>query len=267
MECLAVYAVAIAQEITRSSIPGEGLQQLLGCPFRGRMSSDCEVNGAATVMRKDDEYKQQAKRSGRNDKEISGDQLLDVIPQEGTPRLGRREPVPHHVLSDRCLRDVDAEFAQLAVNAWCTPAWVGGADASNQLSHLGRYRWTTMARTASPTPIEPIAFSVPGDHGLRSYDAKRRFPVWPNTRQPNPEKTIRGRQLVSPFLVPALENKKLMAQGEGFCLKRSARTERITKSGEEESQNRRHHKSLLPHRAKCDQFSENEFWAGTGGKR
>jgi hypothetical protein len=128
--------------------------------------------------------------------------------------LQTQEPVPHHVVGDRCLRDVDAEFTQLAVNASCTPTWVGGADASNQLPHLGRYRWTTMARTTSPTPIEPKAFSVPGDHGLRFYDAKHRFPVWPNTRGPNPEKTIGGRQLVSPFLVPALENKKLMAQGE-----------------------------------------------------
>ena len=42
------------------------------------------MNGAATVMRKDDEHKQQAKRSRRNDEEIGGNQFLDVIAQDGT---------------------------------------------------------------------------------------------------------------------------------------------------------------------------------------
>jgi hypothetical protein len=108
-------------------------------------------------MRKDDEHKQQAKHSGRNDKEIGGDQIFDVIAQEGTPRLGRRVPVPNHVLGNRCLGDFDAQLAQLAVNAWCTPAKVGGADASNQIPHLGHYRRTTMTWTTLPTSIQPKA--------------------------------------------------------------------------------------------------------------
>src|SRR6516164_1017046 len=192
-------------------------------------------------MRKDHEHKQQAKRSGRNDEEVGGNQILDVIAQEGTPRLGRRVPVPHHVLGYRCLRDSDAEFAQLAVNAWCTPAWVGGTDASNQLPHLGRYRRTTMTWTTLPTPIQPKALAVPRDHGFWFNDAERRFPVRPNTQEPNPEKTIKGRQPESTLLVPALENEKLVAQGENFCLQSSSRTERITKSREQENQDLVHH--------------------------
>ena len=86
-----------------------------------------------------------------------------------------------------------------------------------------------MTRATLPTPIEPKAFAVPRDHRFWFHDAKRRFPVRPNTREPNPEKTIKGRQLESPFLVPALENEKLMAQGEDFCLQSSSRAERITK--------------------------------------
>ena len=43
-EYLAVIAVTIAQQITRSRVPGECLQQLLGCPFRGRMAGHREVN-------------------------------------------------------------------------------------------------------------------------------------------------------------------------------------------------------------------------------
>ena len=92
-----------------------------------------------------------------------------------------------------------------------------------------------MTRTTLPMPIEPKAFAVPRDHGFWFHDAKCRFPVHPNARQPNPEKTIKGRQLESPFLVPALENEKSMAQGEDFCLQSNPRTERITKNGEEEN--------------------------------
>ena len=87
-----------------------------------------------------------------------------------------------------------------------------------------------MPRPTLPTPIEPKAFAVPRDHGFRFHDAKRRFPVRPNTREPDPEKPITGRQVESPFLVPALEHEKLMAQGEDFCLQSRSRTERITKS-------------------------------------
>jgi hypothetical protein len=121
-----------------------------------------------------------------------------------------------------------------------------------------------MTRATLPTPIEPKAFAVPRDHGFWFDDAKSRFPVRPHTQEPNPEKTIKGRQLESPFLVPALENEKLMAQGEDFSLQSNPRPERITKSGGQENQDREHHQSLLPHRAKCHHFSENEFLVGTG---
>ena len=43
--------------------------------------------------------------------------------------------MPHHVFGDCGLRNNDAEFAQLAVNAGCTPAWVQAA--SGQASDLG----------------------------------------------------------------------------------------------------------------------------------
>ncbi len=73
-------------------------------------------------------------------------------------------------------------------------------------------------------------------------------------------KTIKGQKSESPFLVPTLENEKLMAQGKDFCLQTNSRTERITKSGEDANQDREHHQSLLPHCAKCNPFSENEFF-------
>src|SRR6516165_6875860 len=124
-EYLPIVAVAITQEIPRSRVPREGLQQLLGRPLRRRMAGDREVHEPTAVMAKDYEHKQPAKCGGWNDEAISRDEILDVIGQKRTPGLGRRVPVPQHVLGYGCLRDLDAEFAQLAVYAGCTPAGVG----------------------------------------------------------------------------------------------------------------------------------------------
>ena len=91
-----------------------------------------------------------------------------------------------------------------------------------------------------PSPVEPKAFAMPGDHRLRFRDAKRGSPVRPNTRQPDPEEPIGDRQPQPLFLVPALEDKKLMAQGKQFCLECNSRTERITEENEHGNQDRGH---------------------------
>ena len=64
---LAVNAVTVAQQKTRSLIPGEGLQELLGGPLRRRMAGDSEVHEPTAVMGKDYEHKQQAKCGRWND--------------------------------------------------------------------------------------------------------------------------------------------------------------------------------------------------------
>ena len=54
------------------------------------MAGDRKVDGPTTVMREDDEHKQQSKGSGRNHEEIGRDQILHMIVQEGTPGEGGR---------------------------------------------------------------------------------------------------------------------------------------------------------------------------------
>jgi hypothetical protein len=102
------------------------------------MAGDREVHDPTAVMAKDYEHKQQAKCGRWSDEEISGNEIPDVIRQERTPRLGRWAAVAQHVLGYGCLRDLDAEFAQLAVNSRHTPARVGGTHASNPFPHLCR---------------------------------------------------------------------------------------------------------------------------------
>ena len=82
------------------------------------------------------------------------------------------------------------------------------------------------------------SLAVPRDHGFWFHDAKRRIPVRARPREPNPEKTVKGRQRESPVLVAALENENLMSQGEDFCVQCNSRWQRITKSGEQENKDR-----------------------------
>src|SRR3974377_1448999 len=149
-EYLPIVAVAITQEIPRSRVPREGLQKLLGRPLRRRMAGDREVHEPTAVMAKDYEHKQQAKCGGWNDEEISRDEILDVIGQKPTPGLGRRVPVPHHVLGYGCLRAFKHESPRRAVEAGCTPAGVGDTHPSNQFLHVCRDGRTTLARATLP---------------------------------------------------------------------------------------------------------------------
>ena len=77
----AVIAVTVAQQKTRSRIPGEGLQELLGCPLRGRIAGDRKVHYPAAVMGKDYEHKQQSKCGRWNHEEIGGGEIFHVVYQ------------------------------------------------------------------------------------------------------------------------------------------------------------------------------------------
>ena len=114
------------------------------------------------------------------------------------------------------------------------------AHSSNQFPHIHRDWRSTLTRATLPGPVQPKAFAMPGDHRLRFHDAKGRSPVRPHTGEPDPEETIGDRQPQALFLVPALEDEKLMAQGKDFCLECNSCTERITQDGEQGNQGRHH---------------------------
>ena len=75
---------------------------------------------------------------------------------------------------------------------------------------------------------------MPCDDDLGFHDAEGRSPFLPNTGVPNPKKTTCKRQPESLFLVLAVEDQKLMAQGKDFCLECNSHDERITEDREKE---------------------------------
>ena len=72
-------------------------------------------------------------RDGGHHEEVYGNQVLGVILEKGSPRLGGRLLVPGHVLGDRCLRHLNTEFQEFAVDARSSPARVGEAHLTDQI--------------------------------------------------------------------------------------------------------------------------------------
>src|SRR5881409_1099925 len=78
-------ALAIAQQVARELVEGKDLPQLLSRPLRGGMSGHIEVENATTVMGQDQKHVKNLETQGGHREEVDGDQLGEVIVQEGVP--------------------------------------------------------------------------------------------------------------------------------------------------------------------------------------
>src|SRR5712692_8708211 len=104
----------------------------------------------------------------------------------------------HHVFGDGWLGNLDTQFQQLAVNAWCTPARVVTAHHPDQIADLLRHAGPTwLAAADSPRPEEAEAFTMPGDNCFGRDDHQSGFPVAPHAPQPDPEDSRGGRRWAS----------------------------------------------------------------------
>ena len=66
-----------------------------------------------------------------------GKHTLKIV-QEGAPGLGRRLAVVQHVFAHAALSDADTKFAQLAVDAGCTPTGVLPSRGKSVVVRVGR---------------------------------------------------------------------------------------------------------------------------------
>ena len=57
-----------------------------------------------------------------------------MVAQKRLPSLGRRSPIPRHILGNGRLADIDAKLEQFAMDPRRTPERVGKADFADQLS-------------------------------------------------------------------------------------------------------------------------------------
>jgi hypothetical protein len=72
-----------------------------------------------------DHHIQQPKRGGRHDEHVDHSDAGGLIAEKAAPGWRRRPSSSHHVLGNRGLADLDAEFEQFTVDPGRTPERVG----------------------------------------------------------------------------------------------------------------------------------------------
>jgi len=89
LKLFTVNPVTIAQQIPRFAAVGEGLDHLLAGPACGGMFRYVDMHDASAIMGQNHQDKQDSEGSGGNNEKADGNQVFDMIVQEGAPYLGR----------------------------------------------------------------------------------------------------------------------------------------------------------------------------------
>src|SRR5207302_8041229 len=90
-----------------------------------------EVHHMPSLMRQDDEDKQHPKGCSGNREKVDRGHLPYMIPQEGSPSLGRRSSASLQILGNRRLRELDS---QLECGVLPTRGWLGSCAESDRES-------------------------------------------------------------------------------------------------------------------------------------
>ena len=174
LEVMAEDRIAVTQQVAGKFGKGEGLPELLGYPFRGWVGGHIEVENAASVMGQNEKHVKNLEADCGHGEKIDGDQLLDMIREEGAPSLRRRFMAAQHVFADAALSDVDAKFEQFAMDAGCTPAGILPAHLADQMSDLMRNDGSAgLAAAHLPGPEQAEASTMPRYDRFRPDDGKR----------------------------------------------------------------------------------------------
>jgi hypothetical protein len=136
-----------------------------------------------------------------------------------------------HVLGNRRLGHIDAEFEEFPMHPWGSPGGIGVAHIPDELSDLSFSIGSSWA-TALPAPIKAKALTMPSNDGIGLDDQQSGTPVRPQPRQPNPEDAIWKPQS-SPGMGRPSEDVELMTESEDLSLECEARSKGDEKGGDE----------------------------------
>ena len=115
-EDVAVDSIPITEQVRGRCLFREALDQLVGGPGGGGVVGDVDMGEFSTVVSKDQESEEQAEGEGRDDKEVDGDNVMEMRLQERAPRRGRPRRRAAHVLGNGELGDLIAEEAEFGLD-------------------------------------------------------------------------------------------------------------------------------------------------------
>jgi hypothetical protein len=186
-----IDAVPIAQQIPWGFVPGEGIYDLLGGPLRCRMLRDVEVDDATSMVGQDEQHEEHFVCHRRHDKEIKGDQVLDMVVQKGLPRRRRWLTWSHPVRLDRRFGHINAQLAQFPNDPRRAP---GGIRLPHRLDELADFLGKDGATGGSPLahapPVVTEAPPLPGDHRAGLDECQDIRPARPELGRPCPEHPV-----------------------------------------------------------------------------
>jgi hypothetical protein len=193
---VAIDGIAIAKEVPGSRVVRERLEDLLGCPGRGRFACHVEVDDLTPIVKQHDEHEEDTECRGGHDQEVDSGQVGDVVREEGLPRLRGWPSPPRHDPGDRALRNCEAQLEELAMDPGRASERVGVRHLPDQGPQLRAYRrapWPSMPRL--PCPPGAKALAMPADDGRRLYQDQSVAPARPAAGELNPEGLVEPSEL------------------------------------------------------------------------
>jgi hypothetical protein len=111
---------------------GKGIDDLLCRPRCRRMLGSVEMNDPPPMVEKDNEDEEDSTGDGWYGEEIDRAERGGVIREEGSPCLRRWTARPPQNPGNGSLRDLDAQFTQLAMDPRSAPERIRGGDLHHE---------------------------------------------------------------------------------------------------------------------------------------
>src|SRR5215471_1665931 len=145
-------------------------------------------------MSDDEEAVQQAESCGRNGKEVHGGDGFAMVAKKSQPAPRRlwSSGRPFHPARDGSLGNVEAQHAELAMDARGAPSGVLLHHAVDQVPDFLRYPLSAklLSHPRDHAPVEAKAGTVPAHHCLRCYEDERLPPWGPKAASEHPEEFV-----------------------------------------------------------------------------
>ncbi len=192
---MAVFSIAIAEQISRSGIPRKGFDDLLASPGCRWGIGDVEVNNEASSVGQYDTGVENPKRRRGHSEEINRGHVAHMVAQEGFPGLGWRFSVANHVFRDGCWGHLNLQHEQLSVDSRGSPERIFTGHSSDQIPDLsGDLRTAPVPPPALQSPEELETPPMPGNYRFWLDDNEHLGPVSPYLGEEDPEQSIGFRQ-------------------------------------------------------------------------
>src|SRR5262245_13314090 len=143
-EGVTVDWVAVAEEVGRCGLVGEGIHDLLGGPVSGGMLGHVEMDDPPAVVSEYDEYdenEEHTEAGGRDREEVEGNEIADMVRKERAPGLRWSRTMLRHQPGDGALGNVDAELEELGMDSRGTPEWIRPDHSADQGFDRGADGW------------------------------------------------------------------------------------------------------------------------------